>query len=67
MKDRTSVIVSAIAKCPKDQSGAVSYETLTAMVGCMEEVENWRKEKGYDRPHTAYKVRKTGSHAQAFR
>ena len=42
-----AILLSAIKKCPKDKDGAVDYSTLTAMVGCMEEVEKWRKEKGY--------------------
>ena len=67
MSDRQRIIAAAMKRCPKDESGAVSYETLTALVACMEEVEAWRKEKGYDRPRSTYKVGKTGSHAQAFR
>lgn len=66
MSDRQRIIATAMKRCPKDENGAVCYETLTALVACMEEVETWRKEKGYDRPRT-YKVGKTGSHAQAFR
>ena len=67
MSDRQRIIAAAMKKCPKDESGAVSYETLTALVACMEEVEAWRKEKGYDRPHSAYTTGKTGRYAQAFR
>lgn len=33
------ILLSAINKCPKDKDGAVDYKVLTAMVGCMKEVE----------------------------
>lgn len=55
----TQRIIAAIRQCPKDESGAVSYETLTALVGCMEEVDNWKKEKGYGKKHPAYNARET--------